>query len=205
MENNQKEIVLLKDLGTIYINNDNSRKHRMGIYLCSCGKEFTTKVYSIKSGRTKSCGHCNHNLTNHRLYKIWVQMKTRCRANNNYVEKNIKVCDEWLKVENFINDMYPTFQEGLTLDREDNDLGYNKSNCRWTTREVQNRNTRKIQKNNTSGYRGVTFDKRLQKWCAVITVNCKSIFLGRFSKSIDAGIAYDNYVIANNLEHTKNF
>ena len=177
----------------------------MGIYLCICGKQFTTKVYSIKSGRTKSCGHCNHNLTNHRLYKIWVQMKTRCRVNNNYIEKNIKVCDEWLNVENFINDMYPSFQEGLTLDRENNELGYNKSNCRWATREIQNRNTRKIQKNNTSGYRGVTFDKRLQKWCALITVNSKSIFLGRFSKSIDAGIAYDNYVIANNLEHTKNF
>ena len=31
---------------------------------------------------------------------------------------------------------------GFTLDRRDNDKGYSRSNCRWVTKAVQNRNTR---------------------------------------------------------------
>lgn len=36
--------------------------------------------------------------------------------------------------------MYPTYFEGASLDRVDNDKGYSKSNCRWATGLVQSRN-----------------------------------------------------------------
>jgi len=36
--------------------------------------------------------------------------------------------------------MFPTWQYGLQLDREDNDLNYNKDNCRWVNRTVSMRN-----------------------------------------------------------------
>ena len=52
------------------------------------------------------------------------------------------MCDEWLhSFATFLDDMgaAPT---GLTLDRRDNDKGYNKDNCRWATRREQQQNMR---------------------------------------------------------------
>lgn len=49
----------------------------------------------------------------------------------------------------------------------------------------------KIQKNNTSGYRGVRFDETLNKWRAVIVANMKIVSLGCFSDIEDAARAYD--------------
>lgn len=123
----------------------------------------------------------------------------------NYGERGIKVSNEWLDINNFINDMYPTFQEGLKIDRIDNNKGYTKSNCRWVNQNIQSRNTRKIRANNKSGYRGVSWYKNYNKWAAQIKVNNKCIKLGYYEDKLEAAKAYDNYVICNNLEHTKNF
>lgn len=136
-------------------------------------------------------------------------MISRCLNNNdksyvNYGGRGISVCDSWLSLENFISDMYPTFQEGLSIDRIDNNKGYFKDNCRWTDKMVQNRNTRKIRKNNKSGYRGVYFYKRDNIWAANIRVNNKAVYLGRFKTAFEGAKAYDKYIIDNNLEHTIN-
>jgi hypothetical protein len=50
------------------------------------------------------------------------------------------VCERWTIFENFRADMGESF--GLTLDRVDNDLGYCKSNCRWSSFLEQTRNRR---------------------------------------------------------------
>lgn len=47
--------------------------------------------------------------------------------------------------------------------------------------------------------------KKNKKWCSKITINDKSVHIGVFNSAQEAGIAYDKYVIDNNLEHTKNF
>lgn len=151
-----------------------------------------------------------HNLRYHRLYNVWQCMRARCcnPKNTNYKHyggRGIAICKEWLDIQNFINDMYPSFQEGLTLDRIDNDKGYSKDNCRWATKLIQSRNTRKIRETNTSGYRGVSWDNSKNKWTSQITVNFEVIFIGRFNTSLDSALAYDDYIIKNNLEHTRNF
>ena len=118
-----------------------------------------------------------------------------------YGERGIKVCDRWLDINNFIEDMYPDYKEGLTLDRIDVNGIYEPDNCRWATLNIQMQNTREIYRTNTSGYRGVSWSKRDNKWVGQIKVENKLIYLGSFKTSIEAGKAYERYVRLNNLEH----
>ena len=220
MQNNQKELILLEDLGMHYPNETSNKKVRYGIYKCYCGNEFKTRIQSVKQNKTKSCGclhkekalifNTKHGLSSHVLFGTWSGMIQRCTNEihmyyNDYGGRGITVCDRWLNVANFIEDMLPTFQKGLTLDRKDNDRGYSKDNCRWVENKIQHRNTRKIRSTNTSGYRGVSFYNLCNKWYSRICVDYKNIYLGRFNTAIEAARAYDDYIIKNNLEHTRNF
>jgi hypothetical protein len=148
-------------------------------------------------------------ISKHRLYNAWRNMMNRCNNKNNptykyYGERGITVCDRWIDAKNFIEDMYPTYIEGLTIDRIDNNGGYSKNNCRWTTKKIQTRNTRVLHSHNSSGFRGVYFDKKINKFVARIKINSKNIWLGSFITASDAGNIYDKYIEDNNLEHTKN-
>ena len=152
-----------------------------------------------------------HGLSGHKLYKVWCDMINRTSNINyskfhNYGGRGITVCDRWMDISNFIEDMYPTYKDGLAVDRVDVNGNYEPSNCRWSTRTTQNRNTRKIYSHNTSGYRGVTFDKskKQNNWKAQIRINSCTMYLGYFYTAIEAASAYDNYVIENKLEHTIN-
>ena len=212
-------VQLIQDLGSLYPTLNSKHKARYGLYKCFCGNEFKTQIQSIKRGATSSCG-CyrknkihersrTHGLRKHRIYFVWNDMIQRCtnpkcKSYKNYGKRGITICDEWLNIENFINDMYPCFEEGLTLDRINNDLGYSKGNCRWTTQTVQVRNTRKLNCKNTSGYRGVHFSTKNNNWISKISINHKAKHLGVFNSAINAAKAYDKYVIDNNLEHTIN-
>ena len=119
-----------------------------------------------------------HGMTKHRLYDVWKQIKYRCtnpksKYYKNYGGRGITISKEWLDVNNFINDMYPSYKEGLSIDRIDNDKGYCSNNCRWANRSVQSRNTRQIRTSNKSSYRGVSWCKRTKKWLCQIQVSYK--------------------------------
>ena len=118
----------------------------------------------------------------------------------NYGGRGITICEEWLDVQNFYNWAISNgYSDGLSIDRIDNDAGYSPENCRWTTRTIQSRNQR-IRKNNKSGYRGVCFDKKLGKYIAQIMINKKQKYLGLYPTAEEGAIAYNNYIIENNLE-----
>ncbi len=143
------------------------------------------------------------------LYKAWANMKQRTRKDNRYIDKNIKYCEKWETFNGFADDMMDSFKDGLTLDRKNNDKGYSKDNCRWTTKEVQARNKRILQSNNTSGYRGVkaSFKRKnglIGAYRVVIVVSGKDIYLGSFKNAYDGALVYDKYIIDNKLEHTTN-
>lgn len=146
--------------------------------------------------------------SSHKLYNIWNTMIHRCYNKNRkdykyYGEIGVTVCDEWFALDNFINDMYSTYQEGLTLDRKNNNLEYSKDNCRWASKCTQQRNKRVIQANNKSGYKGV--DNLGNRFKSRIRINSKLIHIGTFNSSEEASFAYNQYVLDNNLEHKLNF
>ena len=63
-------------------------------------------------------------------------------AFHNYGARGIRVCERWLKFENFRDDMLPTWRPGLTLERTNNNGNYEPGNCYWATWKEQGRNKR---------------------------------------------------------------
>jgi len=95
-------------------------------------------------------------ITEHRLYQTWANMKTRCYNQKNpdygnWGGRGVRVCNRWQNSHNFIADMGPSYTEGATLDRIDNNADYSPDNCRWVSRKTQNNNKRN---NRVIEYRG---------------------------------------------------
>jgi hypothetical protein len=221
-EENKEDLpkpILIKNLGMLYPTENSKEKYRFGIYKCGfCGEEFRTRINNVKNGHTKSCGcyhkrrnsetHKTHGLTNSKLYEAWVSIKNRTlnpknKQYNDYGGRGITICDEWK------NDFMPFYNwallngyeenKGLSIDRIDNDGNYEPNNCRWTTQNIQARNQR-VYKNNKSGYKGVCYHKGNNNYQAYINVNRKRIHLGSFKTPVEGAVAYNNYIIENDLE-----
>ncbi len=122
---------------------NNKHNHKLWLCKCSCGNEKITTTSSLTNNITMSCGcyrkentakrgksNTTHGLTKDPLYKTWRHMVDRCTDENDeayhhYGGRGIKVCDEWLKSpKNFIRDMGPKPSPYHTLDRKNNDDGY---------------------------------------------------------------------------------
>ena len=74
----------------------------------------------------------------------------------------------------------------LQVDHIDNNKQNNHvQNLRWCTNAENQRNV-SISKNNTSGIKGISWDKRSNKWLVEIRYNYKGIHIGRFSNLEDA-------------------
>ena len=204
---------LIKDLGRI-------GSDRRGIFECPiCKKHFETSVYLVNKKQSTKCKSCSSKIshTKHghaksktKEYKAWENMKARCYQKSNvkhahYSSLNIKVCDRWKNsFENFLLDMGKAPSSDYTLDRINTYGDYEPSNCRWATVFTQNQNTIRIRSSNTSGYMGVHKGAKIGKWVASITADGVHIYLGTFQNPFCAAMAYDAYVIENNLEHTTN-
>jgi hypothetical protein len=127
---------------------------------CDCGRLSTTRADALRASKTFSCGRSGcyrgevsaikrtkHGLSYHPLYSLWSEMLRRCenpKAQNYrmYGGRGIAVCERWHTFAHFLEDMPPRPSRAYTLDRVNNDLGYQSGNCAWKTAVEQSRNTR---------------------------------------------------------------
>lgn len=128
---------------------------------CDCGNECNVEGYSLRSGKTVSCGcygreqrlkaNTKHGLSHSRLKRIYNNMHSRCDNPNtpkfeNHGGRGISVCDEWSGDDGFINfytwAINNGYSDDLSIDRIDNDGNYSPDNCHWTDYEGQQINRR---------------------------------------------------------------
>jgi len=133
-----------------------------------------------------------HGLSNSLTYKSWEGIKNRCLNENTpyfkyYGGRGITVCERWKNsFLAFYEDMGPRPSKDHSIDRIDVNGNYEPGNCKWSTKSEQSLN-RRIQSNNSSGYKGVKFDKRRGTWSAEIQFNKKRKYLGTF-KTLEGAI-----------------
>ena len=100
-------------------------------------------------------------------------MKQRCYNPNkpqykDWGGRGITICDEWLNDFMAFYDwaMSNGYQDNLTIDRIDNNKGYEPSNCRWVDHKIQNRNKR-----NNRNYTINGETHCLTEWCEILGLN----------------------------------
>lgn len=132
------------------------KKNKHWNCICDCGGKTISSTHGLRTGGTKSCG-CyraerrlevivTHGKSRTSIHRRWVNMINRCTnpddpAYQHYGARGISVCDSWLTFENFYRDV-GEIPKGMTLDRIDNEKGYEPSNIRWASAKDQMRNRR---------------------------------------------------------------
>lgn len=110
-----------------------------------------------------------HGMCETAIYRTWTDLCSRCNNPNhqkykNYGGRGIRVCERWLKFENFYVDMGDK-PKNLTIERINNDGNYEPGNCCWATWKEQQNNRRNSCKIALKGKNVM----KLAKWIRVST------------------------------------
>jgi len=158
---------------------------------CACGKRIIAIGRDLKKCHTKSCGCLKLELQSKRFfkhgmgykdqfYRTWHNMKQRCLNKNNlkykhYGGRGIKLCNAWMDFMNFKYDMHKSYLEHVkkhgsgyatTIERKNNNKGYCKINCKWTTQKEQVNNARS---NHLLSFNGITLT--MSQWAKEINIS----------------------------------
>lgn len=162
---------------------------------CDCGNECIVSSSNLRKSHTQSCGclqreatskaNTTHGHRYSRLYGIWNAMIGRCHRKNSkayplYGGRGIAVCDEWKSFEGFLKwSLENGYEDGLSIDRVDNDKGYSPDNCRWATMEIQANNKRT---NITIEYNGE--HHTIAEWSKILGVKYATLYM-RYKRGME--------------------
>lgn len=127
--------------------------------VCVCGgKKDVAKAHWLLKGKIRSCGclrpavlrarNTTHGLSKCAEYQIWAGIIQRCtnpRRNSyaSYGGRGITICERWRSsFESFLSDVGGRPSPELTIDRIDNNKGYQPGNVHWATNAEQGTNKR---------------------------------------------------------------
>lgn len=129
--------------------------HIKWLCACLCGDVSEYIATRVRYNRVSQCKKCaskasgeknkTHGMRNTSTYSTWVAIKNRCQNKNSkdfnfYGAKGITVCKDWSdSFEQFYLDMGEK-PRGASIDRIDNNQGYFKENCKWSTHSEQQKN-----------------------------------------------------------------
>lgn len=155
-------------------------------------------ISDISKSNTFTDNRLVHGYKNTKIWRTYYNIKQRCNNKKHprfkdYGGKGIKMCKEWENdIMSFISwAINNGYNENLTIDRIDNLKNYSPDNCRCVSFSTQAINTN-VRKDNTSGYRGVSYDKKNgNRIRANIQINKKIHFLGYFDTLEEASEAYE--------------
>lgn len=131
------------------------------------------------------------NKTTGRILKSYVNSRGYSHIDLSY-DKHLKV--HQLVAKAFIdNPDNKPFVDHIDRNKTNNNI----NNLRWATHQENMRN--RISHSKSSKYQGVTFDKSKNKFRARLMINRKSIIIGQYKTEEEAALAYNDYIIKNNL------
>lgn len=124
-----------------------------------------------------------------RTWNSWAQIRRRClqpldAAYSEYGGRGILIHPDWKEYINFLADM-GLRPIGKTIDRIDNNGHYEKSNCKWSTKQEQARNRRSSKVLSISGE-----EKTLAEWAESSGLNSSTIRMriSRNGERVDSSI-----------------
>lgn len=180
----------------------NGRLRRKVNVSCDCGNTVCVMLENLYAGYSKSCGcvlkekMTIHGMIDTNFKDVHCNMKARCDnpqhpQYKDYGGRGITYCEKWKHLSGFMEDMYETYEQGLSIDRILVNGNYEKGNCRWTTMSVQGHNKRKME-NCIFEYKGVRYNLNKTRYVANININKTNYYLATFDVVEHAAKAYDD-------------
>lgn len=137
---------------TVLRRGENSGTATRWVCRCICGTEKLVRAGHLATGASTNCG-CIKPPKKHgqaagkkfsKKYRTWRSMMARC-TNPNHKNADIYhglMCQDWLEFASFDKDVPDPPSEEYTIDRIENEKGYEPGNVRWVLMAEQHRNQR---------------------------------------------------------------
>jgi hypothetical protein len=168
--------------------------HSLWLWKCDCGNQKSVLLVNVRRGLVKSCGCLNierltkHGMSNHWLYSTFCGIKNRCNNPKNkkyplYGGRDIRCLFNTFEEFSCYVQTLPNFSRvqelGLSVNRIDNEGNYKVGNLEWASYQKQEANKR-LSKNNTSGYEGVGYIKKRNKWGMCLQISGRKAITGSY-------------------------
>lgn len=137
---------------------ESGEEHYFVQVVCSCPDKTVrfVKLTSLQHGKSTSCGcvrlenmkkyTISRGRSQHPLYQVWSGMRSRCYDEtdinyDSYGGRGIKICDEWKEnFDVFFEWAIDKWQQGLKIERKNNNGDYCPSNCKFADNIEQSNN-----------------------------------------------------------------